>query len=265
VFDGITYWSAGQEFGSGYIYDMNSTNGVECPTTIESMNYLPGGTNYGYNVPTIVPNTSILNSSVATYTAAGTGPFPNSTVQSGSVSETSLIFCSLTAIPPNESTQLTIEWWFKSTGITGSPAIIGTNGCLYAYGNATTTVFRIGNGSTNVYIDVTTTQYVDGNWHHVEYNSGPAGSFIFYDGVLKGSSTTAFTATGPGDNFPIGVRGNGKNGQTGTPYTADFACVSFWTKQKHTANFTRPTDYYTGLEPGILAYYPLNGDSNAYA
>jgi endoglucanase len=39
VFDGVTFWSAGQEFGADYIYDMNQvavTTFVECQTTLEA-------------------------------------------------------------------------------------------------------------------------------------------------------------------------------------------------------------------------------------
>jgi hypothetical protein len=269
VFDGLTFWSAGQEFGSSYVYNMNATNGVECPTTVETINYLPGGSNYGYNVPTIFPSSSVLNSSVATYTANGTGPFPHSTVMAGypQVGETSLIFDSYSAIPPNQSTELTIEFWFNFEGLTiaGGPPIIGSNGSMYIYGNNSTFEFWTGNNSTRVENAVTMTAFNDGHWHHCEYNAGPAGIFVFIDGIVKYSSATTFAASGVSTNFPIGVRGNGKSGNSGAIYNGALACVSFWSTQKHTAAFTPPTDYYTGTEHGLLGYWPLNGDANSRA
>ena len=262
TFNGITFWSAGQEFGTNYVYDMNDTNGTDMPQTVYAQQFLPGGAQYGYNNPIIAYQGSLVSSTTASYSAAGTGPFPNSA--QGSVWELTAMFQAPYSVTPSSSTACTMETMFAllpGTFVGGS--LLGANGTMWVTTSGTSSLeFRMGNGTTAVLITISIAAYLDGKPHHVEFGADATGIYIFIDGVLKGSSTTSFAASGPTLNTTSGVRSSGKNGGGSTSF--GLGNVAFWSYLRHSANFTPPTDYYTGMEPGLFAFFPLNGNLNCY-
>ncbi len=166
------------------------------------------------------------------------------------------------SVTPNAINASTQELMFCSlpgTFVAGS--LLGANGTMWVTTTSSSSLeFRCGNETSTVVFTVPIGAYQDGQPHHLEFGAGPAGIYVFLDGVLKASSTTSFLASGPALNFTSGVRSSGKNGGGSTSF--GLGNVAFWSYLRHSKAFTPPTDYYTGMEPGMFAFFPLNGNLN---
>ena len=184
----------------------------------------------------------------------------------GSVWDQTLAFCTNSAmrLPPNGATELTLDIMFQSNGNTntnGMP-LFGTYQVMCAYMNNSVVSISWGKGSVNPTISMT--PYFDGNPHHFEMSGGPAGLFCFIDGemIYQNTSTTLIGSGASIGGFQMGYRADGSYVPSGGPLVMNLASFAIWSIQRHTAAFTPPTTYYTGMEPGLLGYWPMNGDTN---
>ena len=203
----------------------------------------------------------VVRSAAAAYTISN-GPFPNS--KQGSVWELTAMFQTPYSVTPGGIIASTQELMFCSLpGTFSGGSLLGANGTMWVTTASSTSLeFRCGNGTSAVVFTVSIAAYQDGQPHHLEFGADPTGIYVFLDGVLKASSTKSFVASGPTLNFTSGVRSSGKNGGGSTSF--GLGNVAFWSYLRHSKAFTPPTDYYTGMEPGLFAFFPLNGNLNCY-
>lgn len=148
------------------------------------------------------------------------------------------------------------EGWARMSSIPGAIAVMFANSDIGYLGIAPSTGFVQGNannGNTTINGSV---NVCDGNYHHFAISGGETGFRIFVDGVIAATSEVVPTFNLTGSDFCVYCLQNSDD----FPFTGGIIDeVAVWETDQYQANFTPPTQPYTGNE-GMVALYHL--DSN---
>lgn len=155
----------------------------------------------------------------------------------------------------------TLEGWVKDSARGAVNVAFGAVDTFWmgcdASNNATA---RYGSGGTEVALN-SSTNIMDGSWHHLALVLGADGGELFVDGVSVATSATTMTSAGASYSNNLGVRIF-----PGTAYAwqGEIDEVAIWDDEHYTAGFT-PAGPITGGTAGLVALWHLNdnGTDNA--
>lgn len=152
----------------------------------------------------------------------------------------------------------TVEAWFNFSGGGGTYLILGSVDTFWLGVSSGTLTAHFGLGTNEGVI--TSAIAVTGGWHHAALVCGTAGTTIFLDGAVTGTSAQTFSGQGATFVNPIGVRAF--NGFTYNSYQwlGSVDEVALWAGARYSAAFTAPASAYAGSETGLVALYHLDGD-----
>lgn len=157
---------------------------------------------------------------------------------------------------------LTIECWLQQP-----QTLSDTEG--YLFGCDTTFGVKVSNSfitffyGNDSYVDIVVPNiYNDLKWHHYELGFSDNGIYAFIDGQLLGFSILKQSFdVNPVHGTIMGIRSNGKLiGDTNVAIAGNISGFAIWNTLQHTATFSIPTDYYSGMESNLYANFPFNGN-----
>lgn len=152
----------------------------------------------------------------------------------------------------------TAEALFNFAGGSGTYLILGSVDTFWVGVSSGALAAHFGLGTSEGVI--TSSIAVTAGWHHAALVCGTAGTTLFLDGAVAGTSTQTFSGQGATFANPIGVRGF--NGYTYNTYQWQGSVdeVAFWSGARYSTAFTPPVAPYAGSETGLLALYHLDSD-----
>jgi hypothetical protein len=157
----------------------------------------------------------------------------------------------------------TSEAWFRTTSPTGmifevynggplgadrSTYLTGGNVCFYVYTPSFSFACTTGGG------------FDDGQWHHVASTLGPAGQFLFVDGVLHASNATTSSAFNYDNSIRLGLGFTNPGTLQQTVLSGDIDEVRLWSVQRTAADIT--ATWFTTVDPatpGLQGNWKLDG------
>jgi hypothetical protein len=214
---------------------------------------LPGaGTAVG---PNLADNATTYSASKTSFGQARTGGYAGPSAASYDILPAGIVY--------------TMEGWFKSSTIsTGVQALfgIGNRGWVGLARNTGQIIALYHAGASKNYGGTGTAGggsnpvVTDGAWHHVAFvANGAVGVSLYLDGVLVGALEPFQVSNAVGTSpFQIGAFNSSSIFVNGS-----IDEVAVFTTARYTENFTPPTAPYTGNEPGLVALYHLDGNTNA--
>jgi hypothetical protein len=168
--------------------------------------------------------------------------------------------------------RISVAGWIKTSAASGAPNVaFGQGNVLWvgmdSSGYATA---HYGGGSSSTDVGLTTTTKVNDNVSHyaelcVDFD---AGAYLFIDGALVASSTTAST---PGfadanNTFGIGIFPYGPSTAMnyGFPWVGEIDDVAVYNGMRHIAAYTAsvPSAAASTTDPNLIALYSLNSNGN---
>jgi len=157
-------------------------------------------------------------------------------------------------------TQLTIEGWVKGSANGTTAVAFGQGDVLWVGMDASGQA--VGHYGKSPDVTVASTAMIGDNaWHYLSFNvDSAAGSKLFVDGVLVGSSTTvsAFNFTTAQNRFGVRIFPYGT--QTGFAWPGEVDEVSVYSGLKRAENFSVPTAVTPDSDASLIALWRLNGD-----
>lgn len=165
----------------------------------------------------------------------------------------------VTSVPVLTSgvTAFTASCWLKGGAAGGIKVALGQAGLFWighdASGNATA---RYGGGAEASL--GSTVSVVDGAWHFIEINAGPAGGKLFVDGVLVNAQPGTLASTSPTYSANLYVRD--LNGSF--TYDGEVDDCAIYNAVLHTATFTSPTTATSPSAANLVALWNLDNNLN---
>lgn len=150
----------------------------------------------------------------------------------------------------------TLEGWVKDTTRSAVMVAFGSAGTMWMGCDASDqATARYGSGGTEVALN-STTNIMDGSWHHLALVLSADGGELFVDGASVATSATTMSGAGAVYTENLGVRIF-----PGTAYawSGEIDEVAIWDDEHYTGAFT-PAGPITGGTAGLVALWHLNGD-----